>query len=65
MEENKVLLVKVESYEYERLCRLDGCVDAVQRYIDGCEYPVLENVLMILGVSMKKMNERRNGRAEL
>lgn len=65
MGENKDLLIKVESYEYERLCRLDGCVDAVQRYIDGCEYPMLENVLIILGISMEKMNERRNGRAEL
>lgn len=56
-ENNQFILV--HRAEYERLCNQDGCIGAVQRYVDDNKYPDLEVVLSILDVDMEVMRRKR------
>lgn len=54
MKINHEEMIIVPREEYERLCRLDGRVDALQGYIDESDgYISLEDVSSILGITLE------------
>lgn len=53
MKINHEEMIIVPREEYERLCRLDGRVDALQGYIDESKgYISLEDIASILGINL-------------
>lgn len=53
MKINHEEMIVIPREEYERLCRLDGRVDALQGYIDEFKgYIGLEDIASILGINL-------------
>ena len=56
MKINFETLTVVDREEYERLCRLDGAVDAVQRFVDSHGAIEVDDILDLLFINKTKRN---------